>query len=99
MRPTGHLTIAAQGISVSVLRGGKDGEGVYLWEGMRWLSGPHNPSQCTTLCQAPTGVCEQDPAYRTAADFDYWIPLEFDNDGNVLQFETFVDNFTLALDN
>ena len=43
------------------------------------------------------GACAQDPAYRTAADFDYWIPLQFDETGAVKQFEEFVDEYTLAL--
>ena len=96
VRPTGHLTISAQGIAISTLRGA-DGENIYLWNGMRWLSGPHNPPNCTTLCQAATGVCAQSPQYRAGADFDYWIPLEFDADGNVMQFKDFVDDFQLSL--
>jgi hypothetical protein len=142
-RPTGKLTIDAQGIAISVLRGagadttrihctllytkhvcttlvhtralhsythtlihsytlGEGGEDVYLWEGMRWLSGPHNPPKCTSLCQAPTGVCAQDATtgakdYRTAADFDYWVPLAFDADGSVLQFDDFVEEFHLTV--
>ena len=61
------------------------------------VSGPHNPPNCTTLCQSATGVCAQSPQYRAGADFDYWIPLEFDAAGNVMQFKDFVDEFQLSL--
>jgi len=96
-RPTGDLTISAQGISVSTIPTGVAGEYTYLWQGMRWLSGANNPTNCTSLCTAPTGVCAQSPDYRTAADFDYWIPLEFDQSGKVEQFADFVDDYTLQL--
>ena len=97
-RPTGELIISAQGIAISHLRGaGAGGEDVFLWNGMRWLSGPANPQNCSTLCTAPTGECAQSPAYRTGADFDYWIPLAFGSDGAVQQFEDFVDEFTLEV--
>ena len=56
IRPLGQLTIPAQGIAISRLpKAGLKGEDVYLWQGMRWLSGEHNPKQCTTLCNPPTG--------------------------------------------
>lgn len=90
------LTIAAQGIALSVLRD-SSGEDVFLWQGMRWLSGENNPKKCMTLCAAPTGVCKQDSNYHTGADFDYWVPLEFDEQGQIMQFADFVENFTLAL--
>ena len=96
VRPTGMLTIAAQGIALSVLRD-SSGEDVFLWQGMRWLSGENNPKKCMTLCTAPTGVCKQDSNYHTGADFDYWVPLEFDEQGQIMQFADFVENFTLAL--
>jgi hypothetical protein len=98
LRPLDQLTISAQGIAISTLRkAGVNGEDVFLWQGMRWLSGAHNPPKCTTLCNPPTGVCAQDPAYRTSADFDYWIPLEFDAQGKVKQFAEFVDEFDLVV--
>ena len=98
IRPLGQLTISAQGIAISKLpKAGLKGEDVYLWQGMRWLSGKHNPKQCTTLCNPPTGVCTQDPAYHTGEDFDYWIPLEFDSQGKIMQFKEFVDTFELSV--
>jgi hypothetical protein len=77
--------------------GGDDDDVTFLWQGERWLSGPNNPAGCTTLCQNATGVCAQSPDYNKAADLDYWIPLQFDADGTVLQFEDFVDDFNLTL--
>ena len=98
LRPLGQLTVAAQGIAVSTLRGaGTNGEDVVLWQGIRWLSGAHNPPKCSTLCSAPTGVCAQDPAYHTGSDFDYWVPLDFDGQGNVQQFKEFVGEFELTV--
>ena len=96
-RPTGHLTVNAQGIAISVIPSAIEGEDTYLWNGMRWLSGRDNPPKCNSLCSAPTGDCAQSAAYRTAADFDYWIPLEFDANGTVQQFADFVDEFNLTL--
>ena len=95
-RHTGDLTIAAQGIGISTIKGAD--ETIYIWNGMRWLSGPHNPPACNTLCSPATGVCAQDPSYRTASDYDYWIPLQFDAEGAVHQFEDFVDEYTLTLE-
>lgn len=95
-RHTGDLTIAAQGIGISTIKGAD--ETIYIWNGMRWLSGPHNPPACNTLCSPATGVCAQDPSYRTASDYDYWIPLQFDAEGAVQQFEDFVDEYTLTLE-
>ena len=77
----------------------ESGGDVFIWQGMRWLSGENNPPNCTTLCTAPTGVCKQDPNYHTGRDFDYWIPLQFDENGKVQQFDEFVDEFTLSLPN
>ena len=34
---------------------------------------------------------------RPGADFDYWIPLDFDEHGTVQQFADFVDEFQLDL--
>jgi len=95
-RPTGGLIIPAQGIGISHLKGA-GGQDILLWNGMRWLSGPHNPPKCTTLCAANAGVCKQDPKYRPARDFDYWYPLSFDAGGQVQQFAPFVNEFTLSL--
>ena len=46
----------------------------------------------------PTGVCAQDPLYRTSTDFDYWVPLEFDAQGKVKQFAEFIDEFDLMVE-
>ena len=96
-RPLGHLTISAQGTAVSVLPSGGTDDATVLWHGQRWLSGPHNPPACTTLCDPPTGVCQQAPNYVKGADFDYWIPLAFDSAGKVMQFTPFVDEFRISL--
>jgi hypothetical protein len=42
-------------------------------------------------------VCAQDPAYHTGSDFDYWVPLDFDGQGNVQQFKEFVGEFELTV--
>jgi hypothetical protein len=88
--------INAQGIAISHLQG-RGGEDIFLWNGMRWLSGPNNPPKCPGLCAANTGVCKQPPNYQPAKDFDYWIPLAFDQAGNVEQFAPFVAQFSLDL--
>jgi hypothetical protein len=94
-RPTGHLTVDAQGLTLSVLptRTGQ----AYLWGGNRWLSGPHNPPRCTSLCQPAEGECAQPADYIKGHDFDYWIPLAFGAGGEVLPFAPFVDEFELDL--
>ena len=62
------------------------------------MSGPNNPTACTTLCHPATGTCAQSPEYDKSADFDYWIPLAFDDEtGAVLPFEPFVDEFNITL--
>eukprot|EP01047_Picozoa_sp_COSAG01_P018883 COSAG01_NODE_1035_length_11997_cov_95.509665_2_plen_91_part_00 len=64
---------------------------------MRWLSGPNNPPKCGALCTTDTGNCKQDSKYKPGSDYDYWIPLEFNNAGQVQQFAPFVDEFNLTL--
>lgn len=98
LRPLGHLIISAQGTAVSVLPSSGNEDATILWHGQRWLSGAHNPSGCMSLCDPPTGVCEQSPAYVKGQDFDYWIPLSFSANGAVNQFATFVDAFQLTLE-
>lgn len=95
-RPTGDLIINAQGIGLSVIPTAHNNS-VYLWSGSRWLSGPRNPTKCTTLCQPATGVCEQPEGYIKGHDFEYMIPLEFDTKGQIQQFEPFVDSFEIDL--
>lgn len=86
------ITVPAQGLGLSVIAG------EYIWQGERWLSAPHNPSNCSSLCFSPTGVCTQPQGYVKGYDYSYWIPLRFDDqDGSVQQFETFVDSWSLAL--
>lgn len=71
VRPTGQLTINAQGLALSILPTGVPGESTVLWHGQRWLSGPNNPPKCSTLCAKATGDCAQPPNYDKGADFDY----------------------------
>jgi hypothetical protein len=73
-------------------------ETTFMWLGQRWLSGPENPTNCSTLCTPPTGDCAQSPAYSNGNDFSYWVPLEFDAAGQVRQFEPFVKEWSLKLD-
>jgi hypothetical protein len=94
---TSQYTISAQGIGISTLKG-KDGDAIFMWNGMRWLSGESNPPKCSALCTTDTGDCKQAPGYHPGSDdFDYWIPLEFDGNGTVQQFRPFVDEFELDL--
>eukprot|EP00041_Stephanoeca_diplocostata_P017117 m.340699 g.340699 ORF g.340699 m.340699 type:complete len:405 (-) comp20598_c0_seq4:204-1418(-) len=96
-RPTGQLTINAQGIGLSVLPLAS-GDNVYLWHGSRWLSAPEHPPQCPSLCQPAVGPCTQPAGYIKGHDYDYWIPLQFDEvTGMVQQFDEFVDSFVLEL--
>ena len=85
------INVHAQGLGLSVI-----GEQV-LWHGERWLSAPDNPSNCTSLCNPPTGVCAEATGYDKGADFTYWVPLEFGEGGEVGQFAGFVDSFELTL--
>ncbi len=65
----------------------------YLWHGERWLSAPYSNATCENEC-AP---CEQPQTYVKGHGFSYWIPLEFDAEGSILQFAPFVDWFELDL--
>lgn len=44
------------------------------------------------------GNCKQPADYHPGTDFDYWIPLDFDEHGKVQQFADFVDEFDLDLE-
>ena len=91
-RPTGELIINAQGIGLSVIpkitssdAETKTEENIYLWAGSRWLSAPHNNPKCNSLCS----TCEKKvgfDGYIRGHDFEYWIPLEFDVNGNVNKY-------------
>lgn len=48
-------------------------------------------------CLMRQGNCKQPSDYHPGTDFDYWIPLDFDEDGKVEQFADFVDEFNLDL--
>eukprot|EP00656_Telonema_subtile_P030745 TRINITY_DN3372_c0_g1_i1.p1 TRINITY_DN3372_c0_g1~~TRINITY_DN3372_c0_g1_i1.p1 ORF type:complete len:399 (-),score=60.25 TRINITY_DN3372_c0_g1_i1:166-1362(-) len=101
-RPLGQLTINAQGLGLSVLpvlssTNETDPTLVYIWHGARWLSAPNNPANCTLLCAPNSGQCAQPDGYIKGHDFDYWIPLEFDELGAIKQFDSFVDQFELNL--
>ena len=97
LRFEGHIIINAQGFSISTLKNGTSGEDVYIWLGQRWMSGPFNNPECSSLCSAAAGSCAQDPRYSAGNDFVYLIPLEFTEDGAVKQFAPFVDDFLLEL--
>ena len=86
------ITVRAQGLELSVMAG------EYIWQGERWLSVPHYPSNCSSLCLDPIGDCEQPKNYVKDYDYSYWIPLQFDKDGAVEQFEPFVDDWKIDLD-
>lgn len=90
---TGDRHDPAQGLALSVISTPVGQDDLYLWHGQRWLSGPNNPPECQTLCQAATGSCAQSPGYVKGHDFDYWIPLQFDAEGHVRPFAPFVDSF------
>ena len=101
-RPTGRLVIPAQGFSISLIptsaaEGGDTTMTTYVWQGQRWLSGPNNPVECPTLCGPAVGKCAQAANYSNANDYSYWIPLKFDEDGSVLDFEPFVAEFNIDL--
>jgi hypothetical protein len=89
-RPSDPVRINAQGIGLSLIPLA-DGSTAYLWQGERWLSGANNNPACNDAC----GCLDEPAGYIKGHDFSYWIPLEFDAQGNVLQFADFVDSFTL----
>ena len=89
-RPSDPIRIKAQGIGLSLVPLA-DGSTAYLWQGERWLSGANNNPACEDAC----GCLDEPPGYIKGHDFSYWIPLEFDAQGNVLPFAEFVDSFTL----
>ena len=94
----GKITINAQGVGLSVIPPATPGgEPVYMWHGERWLSAAHNPPACPDECQPSTGACAEPAGYVKGQGFMYWIPLEFDDKGNVMMFKPFVNNYTVAL--
>jgi hypothetical protein len=50
-----------------------------------------------TIVLMRQGNCKQPADYHPGTDFDYWIPLDFDEHGKVQQFADFVDEFDLDL--
>ena len=86
------ITVHAQGLGLSMIGG------AFIWQGERWLSAPNNPSNCSSLCDSPTGACDEAKDYVKGHDYGYWIPLTFDRDGAVEPFEPFVDSWPLTLD-
>jgi hypothetical protein len=84
------ITVPAQGIGLSIIPLA-DGSSAYLWHGERWLSAAgHNPT-----CDNECSPCTEPPSYVKGQGYTYWVPLQFDAQGNVLHFEPFVDSFTL----
>lgn len=89
------IIIQAQGIGVSIIPLA-DGTTAILWHGERWLSAANNNPTCPDECQPQVAPkCAEEPGYIKGEGYSYWIPLEFDNDGNVQKFAPFVDSFTL----
>jgi len=90
-----NLIISAQGIGFSLI---PTNSGIaYIWQGERWLSAPNNNPTCPDECRPETGICKEPEDYIKGHGFSYWFPLQFDEDGNVEQFEPFVDSFVLSL--
>lgn len=94
-RPSGELIINAQGIGMSVIPSSQGGN-IYLWAGSRWLSAPHNNLKCNSLCDSCEKL-EGFDGYIRGHDYEYWIPLSFDGNGNVQRFQPFVDSFQLDI--
>jgi len=89
------LIIPAQGIGLSVF---PTNQGmVYLWHGERWLSAPYNNPTCPDECRPETGICAEPDRYVKGHGYSYWIPLEFEDSGDVKQFSPFVTSFKLDL--
>jgi hypothetical protein len=86
-----HRTLQ-QGIGMSLIPLA-DGGVAYLWSGERWLSAPNNNPSCPDECRPTTGECAEPTDYIKGNGFSYWIPLQFDADGNVMQFASFVDRY------
>ena len=61
-----NLTIAAQGIGMSVIHTATGP--VHLWSGERWLSAPFNNPTCQDEC----GPCNEPPQYIKGDGFAYW---------------------------
>ncbi len=88
------LIIQAQGIGLSEIPLA-DGTTALLWHGERWLSAANNNPSCPDECQPESGNCAEPADYIKGQGFSYWIPLQFDAEGNILPFADFVDSFTL----
>eukprot|EP01116_Phalansterium_solitarium_P009479 TRINITY_DN23637_c0_g1_i1.p1 TRINITY_DN23637_c0_g1~~TRINITY_DN23637_c0_g1_i1.p1 ORF type:complete len:367 (-),score=110.95 TRINITY_DN23637_c0_g1_i1:137-1237(-) len=90
----GDIIVPAQGIYVSTLPSA-DGP-VYLWTAERWLSAPFNNPTCPDECQPQQGQCAVDPRYVKGHGFPFWYPLQFDDNGRVLQL-TDLASFTINI--
>lgn len=90
------INIQAQGIGLSLIPLA-DGTTAYLWHGERWLSAANNNPTCPDECQAQSGPCAEKPGYIKGEGFSYWIPLEFNTNGDVMKFAPFVDSFSLDI--
>jgi len=89
-----HLIIPAQGIALSII---PTNEGtVYLWQGERWLSAPNNNPLCPDECRPQNGTCKEPKDYIKGHGYMYWVPLEFEDNGDVKKF-MFADDFSLNL--
>ena len=93
----GGILWRAQWWSVSAIPLAGGGGPALLLNGRRWLSGEGNDPACGDMCgnQGNSAPCVN-AGYELRKDFDVWLPLEFDGEGNVLPLRH-LDNFTLDL--
>jgi len=89
------LIVNAQGITISKIP--TKGGDVFIWAGERWLSAPNNNPTCPDECRPTTGICEEPASYIKGHGFTYWYALQFAANGDVKQFEPFVNEFSLDL--
>ena len=73
------------------------GDTALLLNGRRWLSGAGADAACDDMCgnNGNDAPCVN-AAYELRSDFDVWLPLQFDANGNVLAL-TPLESFTLDL--
>ena len=95
-RVTGGITVPAQGIGLSRIPLAAGGEAL-LWHGERWLSAKDANPACPDECRPETGECAEPATYIKGEGFAYWVPLQFDANGAVLPFASFVDSFELDI--
>ena len=73
------------------------GGSALLLNGRRWLSGEGNDPACRDMCgNGGNNAPCVNTNYELRNDLDVWLPLEFDDAGNVLPLRALL-NFTLDL--